>query len=72
MISAKERLVKFIEFMPENCIHILLDVAKQFILDPEDLAANEDLTAHEKAMAEYARGECYDLEKNDWDSIKVE
>ena len=56
-MSIKAQLFQTIEQIPENDLHILLEVARRFVpFDTDDVATEDDLRAHEIAMREYARG----------------
>ena len=66
-MSIKAQLFQTIEQIPENDLHILLEVARRFVpFDADDVATEDGLRAHEIAVQEYARGEAVPIDDIDW------
>ena len=66
-MSEKNQLLQMIEFIPEDEIPILLEVVRRFVpVDADDIATEDDLKAHQAAIAEYANGETVPHETIDW------
>ena len=67
-MSVKNQLLQMIEFVPEVELPILLEVVRHFVpVDVDDIATEDDLTAHKAAMAEYAAGETISHNQINWD-----
>ena len=65
MSAVKERLVNVIEQLPEADLTLLFEIACRFVDD--DIATDDDIAAHNIAMAEYAAGETISHNDINWD-----
>ena len=66
-IMCKMQLSTMINAIPDNDIHILLEVVKRFIpFDIDDIETPEDTAAHLQAMKEYEAGETIAFEDVNW------
>ena len=67
MSPEKELLVGIIDCLPESEVSALLAVAREFLVDDDDIATPDDLEAIRAAREEYARGEFYTDKDITWD-----
>ena len=67
-MTERVQLATMINAIPDNDLHVLLEVVKRFIpLDIDDIETPEDTAAHLQAMKEYEAGETVSHAEIDWD-----
>lgn len=67
-MNERAQLSTMINAIPDNDIHILLEVVKRFIpLEIDDIETPEDTAAHLQAMKEYEAGKTIAFEDVNWD-----
>jgi hypothetical protein len=64
MSPVKTQLVGIIDYMPDEELSLLLEIARRFI--PDDIATPEDLEAIRIADEEYVRGEYVEEDAINW------
>ena len=66
MSPIKSRLETLIEYLPEDELRLLLEIAEHFVAD--DVATPEDIAAIEAADQDYQNGEMLTFDQIDWNT----
>lgn len=65
-MNMRNQLIETIELIPDDLIPIMLEIARRFTIDIDDIATPDDIKAYEIGMKEYLAGETISHEDIDW------
>ena len=66
-MNMRNQLIETIALIPDDLIPIMLEIARRFTIDIDDIATPDDIAAYEAGMKEYLSGETISHNDIDWD-----